>query len=274
MVLILLLPLLASGLLQPSSSLSCMVWLCLERCNETGADIARSLQQLGQLPLSAAAFERYNLGVNGTVVVNNLTNVGPTVKALGMQAYPMLSSWPYPPEFLTWMRQLWLVPAVGDAFIRRLHVEAARNGWDGYQVDFEPTAKATPEDARQYALFLSKMARDLAPLRVLPTVATWNSIWNLELLGKTAVHRVITMSTYATKWATFDRMLNLTLQSIRPGLLGVGVENWPDLDERFEDRIRATIARGVDFFAVWKMPLSDEWMTGLKRHCAVTQAVH
>ncbi len=70
-----------------------MPWMCLQRCNETVADIESNLAQLKQLLpcLSAVSFERYNLGPNGTLVSNvDLFPVGPVITALGLETYPMI----------------------------------------------------------------------------------------------------------------------------------------------------------------------------------------
>jgi hypothetical protein len=141
-----------------------MPWMCLQRCNETIDDIQQNLQQLQQLApcLSAVSFELYNLGPNGTLVTNSeLYQVGPDIRLLGLESfvilcfhlmdvlclvfrhnrYPMISSFPYPPEFLDWMRQLWTDSTIGDAFITQLQQAAQDNEWTGFQVDWEPTGK-------------------------------------------------------------------------------------------------------------------------------------
>ena len=249
--------------------LDCMAWMCLERCNETASSIAGSLQQLQGLSdrLNSVAFELYNLGPGGALVTNALTAVGPSLRAMGFQTYPMISSYPYPPEFLSWMRQLWETPSIGQMLIGQMKKEAATNGWAGYQVDWEPTATATPQDAVNYAAFLTTMSKALAPLKILPTVATWNSIWNLTAIGKSSVYRVVSMSTYATKLATFEQRLQETLKAVPASKLSVGVENWPDVDANFTERLQLTIANKVPSFAVWKMPITEEWNQGLRQYC-------
>ena len=58
-----------------------MPWLCLERCGGNATSIAANVKQVqdntGTL-FTAAAFELFNLGPNGALVKNNLTNVLPT----------------------------------------------------------------------------------------------------------------------------------------------------------------------------------------------------
>ncbi len=114
------------------------------------------------------------------------------------------------------------------------------------------------------------MAKELAPLRIIPTIATWNSIWNLTFLGESTVYKMVTMSTYATKLPTFESKLDYTLKYINKDLLGVGVENWPDVDEGLEQRFQMTIARGIKTFAVWKMPLQDDWFQLMQKYCTPT----
>lgn len=56
-----------------------MPWMCLQRCNETVAQIEQNLAQLEQMKscLAAVSFELYNLGANGTLVLNSdLYSVG------------------------------------------------------------------------------------------------------------------------------------------------------------------------------------------------------
>jgi hypothetical protein len=54
-----------------------MPWLCLERCGGNATTIAFDLHQIAAKSsvINAAAFELFNLGPNGTLVVNNLTQV-------------------------------------------------------------------------------------------------------------------------------------------------------------------------------------------------------
>ena len=125
--------------------------------------------------------------------------------------------------------------------------------------------------AKAYANFLSLLSRELAPLQIIPTIATWNNIWNLTFLGQSTVYKMVTMSTYASKFATFQQKLDYTLQYIGKDLLGVGVENWPTLDDELEQRLQMTIARGVTTFAVWKMPLSSSWYALMDKYCTAQQ---
>jgi hypothetical protein len=85
-----------------------MPWICLERCGDNSTDIAAQLHQfaVNGSVLNAASFEDYNLGANSQLIKNNLTQVALPLKKLGISTWAMVSSYPYPPEFLTWMRQV------------------------------------------------------------------------------------------------------------------------------------------------------------------------
>ncbi len=53
-----------------------MPWMCLERCGGNESSIDANIQQIASNSIvSAAAFELFNLGPNGALVVNNLTGV-------------------------------------------------------------------------------------------------------------------------------------------------------------------------------------------------------
>lgn len=54
--------------------------------------------------------QRFNLGADSTLVVNNLTMVRSTLQSMGVATNPMVSSYPYPPQFLSWMRQVFANP--------------------------------------------------------------------------------------------------------------------------------------------------------------------
>jgi hypothetical protein len=242
-----------------------MPWMCLERCGENASAIARDLKQLGEHAslLYAVSFEAYNLGPNGQLIRNNLTQVSKHISALGLKTFPMISSYPYPPQFLDWMRQLFAQP---EAFIDNAVRTALKEGYSGWNVDWEPTAKASAEDAANYAVFLDRFGKALHKVKLQLTVdiASWNSIWNLTLLAKTKnVDRLITMSTYATSFKTFKAMLDQQIAIIGPERLGVGLmtinddtHKWftdAELAERFKE-IADKAAQEVD---LWLTPIPD-----------------
>lgn len=80
--------------------------MCLERCGGNATSIAADLAAISahRSSLAAVSFELFNLGPNGTLVVNNLTSVHAALTAMGLETHAMISSFPYPPQFLDWMR--------------------------------------------------------------------------------------------------------------------------------------------------------------------------
>lgn len=84
-----------------------LAWMCLERChNYTQQDVAAHLQQALYLHragiLQSVSFEAFNLGPDSQLELNNLSSVHAALHAAGLATYPMVSSFPYPPQFLDW----------------------------------------------------------------------------------------------------------------------------------------------------------------------------
>jgi hypothetical protein len=59
---------------------------------------------------SAAAFELFNLGPNSQLIINDFTDVAPLLTDMKLDTLAMVSSYPYPEDFITWMRQLFTNP--------------------------------------------------------------------------------------------------------------------------------------------------------------------
>ncbi len=108
-------------------------WLCLERCGDNSTDIAEQVRQLqvNSSVFTAASFELFNLGPNATLIVNNLMRVAPAVRAAGLEAYAMVSSYPYPPDFLSYMRDVFASP---DQFLADLVAAAVTYDITGIDV--------------------------------------------------------------------------------------------------------------------------------------------
>jgi hypothetical protein len=163
----------------PAPARFVMPWMCLERCGDSSADIAFQLNQLAVnvSVFTGVAFEDYNLGANSSLIKNNLTQVAGPLAALGLQRWAMISSYPYPPAFLTWMRQVFVQPA---PFISACIAAARAENLTGFNVDWEPTSgngapTPEPQDALDYAAFLTTLADALHAEGFLLSVdvATW-----------------------------------------------------------------------------------------------------
>lgn len=242
-------------------------WLCLERCNGTSASIAANLKQLVDHNdvLTAASFEMFNLGAGGALVLNNLTRVDADVARAGLLGLPMISSYPYPPQFLDWMREVFADP---QPFIGKAVAAMRAYGLRGFNVDWEPTSKAvTEDDARAYAAFLSTFADAVhAEGGVLSVdTATWSQLWNYTLISQSRVDYIMTMATYTDDPASFERQLLDAVAQVAPEKLVVGLEtvkassgapySTAELKVKF-DLLKQHNVRSLGF---WKSPIPDNW---------------
>lgn len=252
-----------------------MPWLCLERCGDNSSVISAQIQQFvsNRTVLNAASFEDFNLGLNGaglpSLIKNNLTQVAPTLQSLGVQRYAMISSYPYPPQFLTWMRQLFASPG---AFIAECISAAKEENLTGFNIDFEPVVAPgaptpTNADAVAYASFLDTFAKAMhnEGIAVSVDVATWSALWNLTLIGNSAVDAVMTMQTYTDDWPTFQAKLTEAAATIPADKLVVGLEtvqdstNAPYSDEQLQQRFDLIRSLGLRRVGLWRAGVPDNW---------------
>jgi hypothetical protein len=253
------------------SSKRIMPWLCLEFCDETPEKIALNLGQIAKHReiLAAVSFEKYTLGPNSTLVDNHLTEVSSTINALRLEAWPLLSSFPHPPEFMDWMRQVFVQPA---PFINSCIAEAKKYHYAGYNLDWEPTDGVLDADAKAYADFIDLFADALHKdnLKLSVDVATWSKIWNYTAISSTSVDRGISMGTYTSSDSSFSKQLDLitifgpragvgleTTNASSGGMLSVQEVEW-----RFEQIVAANVTE-VD---LWRLPVPATWWPILTRY--------
>jgi hypothetical protein len=243
-----------------------MVWLCLEFCEETKEQIEQDLMQikLHSDIIHAVSFEKYTLGPNSTLVDNHLTVVSPLINKIGLEAWPLLSSFPHPPEFIDWMRTVFLNP---QPFIKQCVEEAKKYNYIGYNLDWEPTDSVTTEDGANYANFIDLFAQELHKehLKLTVDVATWSTIWNYTAIANTAVDMGISMGTYTSTDSSFTKQLNNIVGSFGPSRAGVGLETvnastgaaipMNEVEWRFQQIIDSG-AKEIDF---WRLPIPSEW---------------
>jgi Glycosyl hydrolases family 18 len=264
----LLLLLCSSAQIPPLPLPMAMPWLCLEVCGDSAKQIAADVAQVvnNAAIFNVVAFESFNLGANSTLIKNNLTNVVPQLKAAGIITLAQVSSFPYPPIFLTWMRDLFANP---QPFFDACIAAAKEEGFDGFNIDWEPPSsdKPTAADAAAYASFLDALARTLHASGLYATVdvATWSKIWDLKLIGATALDAVFTMNTYTAGDALWEQELADDLASVPLSKLVVGLEttrdgnkpyNQSDLSLRFDAIKRA----GVRSVGLWASPIPDSFL--------------
>jgi hypothetical protein len=251
--------------------------------------------------LNVASFENFNLGANSTLIKHNLTNVATRIRAAGAMTLAMVSSYPYPPEFLTWMRQVFADPqpfidaciaAAADEQLSGFNVRRAkfsppftRNNSSSYlhpslpiplpcQIDWEPPSsdKPTPADAAAYASFLDTLAKALHAHGLLVTVdvATWSKIWDLKAIAATSVDAIFTMNTYGDDDVVWARELALVIADIPASKLVVGLETTmsstgkPYNTSELTLRFDALRAAGIRRVGLWSSPVPDLFWPFLK----------
>jgi hypothetical protein len=241
-------------------------WLCLERCGDDAKDIAYQINQLSlnRSRFTSALYELYNLGPNSTLVTNNLTDVTESIITLGLESWPMISSYPYPPHFLNWMRELFAAPT---PFINACIAAAKARHFTGFNVDWEPPSGAnatqpTKEDAAAYAAFLDTFATALHAEGILLSVdvAGWSEIWDLKAIGLTGVDRVMYMGTYTKPDDVWLQQLALAMGSIPASKLVIGLEtdnmvNATGVALRFAALKKAKVSA----VGVWRAGIPTEW---------------
>lgn len=242
-----------------------MVWMCLEFCQETPAQIDTNIVSIARHKdvLSAVSFEKYTLGPNSTLVDNRLTSVSDKINEIGLEAWPLLSSYPHPPEFIDWMRYVFQNP---DPFIDSCISEAQKYGYYGWNLDWEPTDDVTSDDGTNYAQFIAYFADRLHAknLKLSADIATWSVIWNYTAIAATNLDYGISMGTYTSNDTSFTTQLDKLYSSFgaRSGVgletVNASTEELIPLEEviwRF-DEIAKSGAKEVD---LWKMPVPDDW---------------
>lgn len=247
-----------------SSKNRLMAWICLEFCEETQEEINAELQQVSdhKALFSAVSFEKYTLGPNSTLVDNNLTEVNSRILEIGVESWPLLSSYPHYPEFIDWMRTVFADP---DPFISSCISAAKQYNYTGYNLDWEPTDDVQADDGANYAAFIQVFADALHKegLKLSVDVATWSSVWNYTAIAETTSDIVISMGTYTTTDTSFTSQLEKITTSFGDRA-GVGLETDSSLETtmpleevqwRF-DQIKAKGVKEVDF---WSLPIPDTW---------------
>lgn len=277
-------PLLPSAFIMP--------WFCLGRCdNGTVADIESQVSQIEQInkdfasgvghyKIEVVAFEKWNLGVDGTLDIHPSDNLFDlnlylkTVKPnIGIkQRIAMVSSYPYPPQILNWTRALIANPQpFTDALIQQLLSEDI----DGVNIDLEPTAEATEADALAYAGFLSGLNKALAEAPGRPRIlsvagANWSTFWNIPAIASalaansaTSTGYFTSMNTYTASQESFETQLAFNMASFgvntpkanQFGTLVVGLEDDNSNPTSAQGHFQVLQKENLCQIAVWRMPL-------------------
>jgi hypothetical protein len=249
--------------------------MCLERCGDNASQIQAELQTISKNRdlVTDVSFEIYNLGPHATLVRNNLTFVAPALKKIGVDTWAMLSSFPHPPEFLDWMRYLFKNP---QSFIAQCIRAQKEVGFTGFDVDFEPTVAATPQDATDYANWLDLFSKAMhtVGVKVQVDIASWNPIWNWTAIGATAIDRVMNMDTYAGSWTYWAPAWNRSRAFIPLAKTAIGLENVdpnvknasvPLSDQQLQARFDLIIPAKIPVVGVWDMPVPPNYWPFIRK---------
>jgi hypothetical protein len=249
-----------------------LVWMCLEFCEETQEIIEANLQQIEDHKdiVTAVSFEKYTLGPDSTLVDNNLTEVASRINSLSLEAWPLLSSYPHYPEFIDWMRTVFVNP---DPFISSCISEAKKFNYLGYNLDWEPTDDVTEQDGTDYANFIAYFADELhkAGLQLTVDIATWSPVWNYTAIASTKAETGISMGTYTATDSSFSSQLDKLITAFGPERSGVGLMTTNatsgdllplnEMAWRFQ-QIELSGAIEVD---LWSMPVPNGWWPMLRQ---------
>lgn len=267
-----------------SSPKSTMVWLCLEICDNK-TRIAQQIEVIrhhAKNSLTDVSFEKYTLSTNAELVLyprlSEVNHILKNITAFGgkkLKTFPMITSHPYPDDFILRMRKLFANPT---PFIESAVKNLQQNGYEGYNLDFEPKRPGiVPDDAIKYCEFITKFANRLHSINktLQVDVAQWTPLWNYTLLGKTTADDIITMSTYAGNFTVFQGALRkavreVGVQKLQAGLMIVHPQtNKGYTKEEIDMRFKDIIAHKVKGISVWRMHpeigMTSYWWNALEK---------
>lgn len=251
-----------------------MPWMCLEKCGQNNTYIIDSLKDIieHKEELTGVSFEMYELGPGSKFIKENITSVGSVLKGIDLETYAMISSCImcdnatccYPDDFLLWLRELFSNP---DPFINAAMQEIQDTDFTGYNVDFEPTATATPEDAQKFAEFLTQFAASLHQIdkKLTVDIASWNPIWNWTLISNSQVDRMFLMNTYTGNFTWFQHFFEEAIKTIDINKLGIGLEsinpntNLPFSNNDLQQRFDLILNNNIQEIDIWDAPVPDNF---------------
>jgi len=197
---------------------------------------------------------------------------------MGIQeTWPMLSSYPHPPEFIEWMRYAF---DHVDEFTEQCVSEAMKYNFTGYNLDWEPTDGVNEDDGARYAQFIEDFAQGLHAknIKIKVDVATWSTVWDYTAIAATSADYIITMGTYTSNDTSFVNQLSKAVTAFGDRL-GVGLESVNastseriPLNEviwRFQE-IEDSGATEID---IWKFPIPPMWWSIMRQFLYGSDAV-
>lgn len=237
-----------------------MPWMCLERCSEhVPQDKERLARKVAQGLLGKPgklSFEDWDLGPHANLVYNGFAEINGWARdTLRVETWPMITT--------AALQNVRNVCAQPEGFIRETVANAVKFNYTGYDIDWEPTERGTPEDAESYAHFLTKWADALHRVgkKLAVDVASWNSFWDFSLLAKTSVDIFHTMDTYAAEDSAFDFGFNKAVQAFGVDRTGIGLcpSCFRATTAQLQHRFDMIHARGIKEIDLWDTPVPDDW---------------
>eukprot|EP01124_Arcella_intermedia_P026444 TRINITY_DN4969_c0_g1_i1.p1 TRINITY_DN4969_c0_g1~~TRINITY_DN4969_c0_g1_i1.p1 ORF type:complete len:223 (+),score=54.09 TRINITY_DN4969_c0_g1_i1:283-951(+) len=206
----------------------------------------------------------FNLGPNSELVFNNFTNITQLLQQLNLKSYAMISSYPYPKDFIVWMRQLFKNP---QPFFKDCITWSKIFQFTGFNVDFEPDAGIIPSDADDYVKFLNEFADVLHQnnLELTVDIATWSTLWDWPKLSQTKVDKFMIMSTYTGNETAWLIDFNKAIKDFPVEKIGIGLQTvnpntgQPLTDQELEFRFQHILGGGIQEIDIWRMPIYQNW---------------
>jgi len=233
-----------------------MPWMCLEICGFNNEQIVDQLLQIKNYSnyLSGVSYEAYELRSGSTFYNLQQTNIQPNITSYGLETWPMIIS-----DDIVELRELFANPT---PFTTAAINTAKQLKFTGYNIDFEPAANATAEDAVNYAKFITNFANELHAIgfKLTADVATWSYFWDLPLLSNTTIDKLMYMETYVTNTTLWEIEFQKGITQIVNSKLGVGLEcNLYVSTEDIEIRFQYINQANINEIDIWETPIPQSW---------------
>jgi hypothetical protein len=236
-----------------------IVWMCLERCNDSPADGLAEIARNKRL-LTGVSYEQYDLGP-GQLVDNGFTDVGPAIAAMGLERWPMITT----ANNSLLLELFWGPDHASPPVLQQAVAVAVAKNLTGFDLDFEPDDDMREIDAVRYVRFLDMFAAALHAegKRLSVDVASWNHLWNFTLLAGSRVDMIHQMDTYCCN-DNFTEWQNVFARSaaVFPArMLSVGlITEMPQLDQaNLTMRLKYLTAHNISSAAYWKLPMPQAY---------------
>ena len=239
--------------------------------------------------ISSISFGGYSVGANGTFAGKVNATLISQLQGMNIEAWPLIGCGS--------TKTLRILMSNPDAFINFAVSEIVKQGFDGYNIDFEPyDGLSTNEDGVNYGIFLDKFAAALHKVNKKLSVDYFSNlpIWNLGAMNSSSTDYFISMDTYVQDNSTFEAYFNIASSKMNGERIGVGmcagtrpapytpygpnpcpVNPWStnQLEERFAflHNLIVKTPNYVPFAQInmWVLPLSNDWWDVLTKYFTI-----